>query len=177
MYFKSKRACVLFAALLVLCSFSNNLKLPGVAKILVFSKNVGWHHGSIPFGIAVIQKLGKQNGYGVDTTTNATNFTDEYLQQYQVVVFLSTTGNVLNAEEQAAFERYIQAGGGFVGIHAAADTEYDWPWYGKLVGAYFDSHPNNPNVRNATIEVIDKTQPATVDLPDHWQRTDEWYNY
>src|SRR5688572_11250797 len=109
-------------------------------RVLVFSKTTGWKHSCIPFGIAAIQKLGQENGFGVDTTKNAALFTDDNLKQYHAVIFNSTTRNVLNAEQQAAFERYIQAGGGYVGIHAAADTEYEWPWYNKLVGAYFSSH-------------------------------------
>ncbi len=146
-------------------------------RVLVFSKTKGWKHTSIPFGIAAIQKLGRENNFRVDTTKNATWFNDDSLKNYKAVVFLSTTGNVLNQTQQAAFERYIQAGGGYMGIHAAADTEYDWPWYNKLAGGYFASHPSNSNVRKATVDVTDKTHPSTTHLPDHWERTDEWYNY
>ena len=146
-------------------------------RILIFSKTKGFKHASIPAGIAAIQKLGRENDFRVDTTKNAAYFNDDSLRNYQAVVFLSTTGNVLNQTQQAAFERYIQAGGGYLGIHAAADTEYDWPWYNKLVGGYFSSHPSQPNVRKATVDVTDKSHPATTHLPDHWERTDEWYNY
>ncbi len=146
-------------------------------RVLVFSKTKGWKHTSIPFGIAAIQKLGRENGFRVDTTKNADLFTDANLKQYAAVIFNSTTGNVLNGEQQAAFERYIQAGGGYMGIHAAADTEYDWPWYAQLMGAHFSSHPHNPNVRKATVDVTDKTHIATTMLPNRWERTDEWYNY
>ena len=146
-------------------------------RILVFSKTKGWKHTSIPFGIAAIQKMGRENSFRVDTTKNANYFTDDSLKNYQAVVFLSTTGNVLNPVQQAAFERYVQAGGGYMGIHAAADTEYDWPWYNKLVGAYFASHPSNSNVRKATVDVTDKSHPSTTHLPNRWERTDEWYNY
>ncbi|MEZ0539658.1 ThuA domain-containing protein [Fibrella arboris] len=145
--------------------------------VLVFAKTKGWHHSSIPFGIAAVQKLGRENGFAVDTTTDATLFTDKHLKKYAAVVWMSTTGNVLNGEQQAAFERYIQAGGGYVGVHAAADTEYDWPWYGKLMGAFFSSHPHNPNVRQATVEIVDSGNQATATLPARWERTDEWYNY
>ena len=147
------------------------------ARVLVFSKTKGWKHTSIPFGIAAIQKLGRENNFQVDTTKNAAYFNDDSLKHYQAVVFLSTTGNVLNQVQQAAFERYIQAGGGYMGIHAAADTEYDWPWYNKLMGGYFSSHPSNSNVRKATVDVIDKKHISTAHLPDRWERTDEWYNY
>ena len=146
-------------------------------RVLVFSKTKGWKHTSIPFGIAAIQKLGRENNFQVDSTKNADYFNDDSLKHYQAVVFMSTTGNVLNQTQQAAFERYIQAGGGYMGVHAAADTEYDWPWYNKLVGGYFASHPSNSNVRKATVDVLDKTHESTRMLPDHWERTDEWYNY
>jgi len=146
-------------------------------RVLVFSKTKGWVHTSIPFGVKAIQELGKENGFRVDTTKNASLFHDDNLKQYQAVIFLSTTDNVLNAEQQAAFERYIQAGGGFVGIHSASATEYDWPWYNKLVGAHFASHPIHPGTRKGTINVIDKNHPATSGLPDQWEREDEWYNF
>lgn len=146
-------------------------------RVLVFSKTAGWYHESIPSGIAAIQQMGAENKFRVDTTKNAAYFHDDSLKNYGAVVFLSTTLDVLDREQERAFERYIQSGGGFVGIHAAADTEYDWPWYNKLVGAYFLSHPNDPNVRQATVEVRDTTHIATRGLPLRWERRDEWYNY
>ncbi len=147
---------------------------PPTSRILVFSKTKGFYHQSIPAGVAALQKLGQENNFGVDTTKNAAYFVEDSLKNYRAVVFLSTTGNVLNADQQVALERYIQAGGGFVGIHAATDTEYDWPWYNQLVGAYFASHPKQ---QQAGIDVKDKTHPATSFLPDRWERFDEWYNF
>ena len=129
---------VLFA--LVISSCGN--KREGKPRVLVFSKTMGYEHASIPEGVAAIQKLGAENGFVVDTTKNAELFNEENLSQYGAIVFLSTTLNVLDHSQEAAFERYIQAGGGFVGVHAAADTEYDWGWYTKLVGAQFLSHPS-----------------------------------
>lgn len=146
-------------------------------KVLVFSKTAGYYHESIPTGIAAIQKLGQENNFEVDTTKNSELFNDSTLANYDAVVFLSTTMDVLNENQEKAFERYIQNGGGYVGIHAAADTEYDWPWYNKLVGAYFLSHPNDPNVRRAAIDVVDSTHIAMAGLPARWEREDEWYNY
>jgi len=146
-------------------------------RVLVFSKTLGWRHSCIPYAIAAIQKLGTENGFEVDTTTDASLFTDAQLKKYSAVIFNSTSGNVLNNQQQTAFERYIQAGGGFVGIHGAAITEYDWPWYGQLMGAFFAHHPNNPNVRKGAIDMVDKQHPATENLPDRWERMDEWYNY
>ena len=143
-------------------------------RILVFSKTSGFYHESIPDGIAAIQKLGLEHNVAVDTTKNAAYFNPDSLQQYDAVVFLSTTQDVLDSAQQVAFEQYIQAGGGFAGIHAAADTEYEWPWYNKLVGAYFLSHPKQ---QNAIVRVKDKSHPSTSHLPDDWELFDELYNY
>jgi PKD repeat protein/type 1 glutamine amidotransferase len=144
-------------------------------KVLVFSKTTGFRHDSIPDGIAAIQKLGQDNGFAVDATEDSTKFTDENLAQYQAVIFLSTTGDPLGTQDQKdAFQRYIQRGGGFVGIHAASDSGYNWSWYGKLVGAYFQSHPA---IQNATVKVEDTSHPSTQGLPTSWTRNDEWYDY
>ncbi|MFH5883930.1 ThuA domain-containing protein [Halalkalibaculum sp. DA3122] len=174
-----KYLCVLVPALLFISSCSD--KRSGPPKVLVFSKTAGYHHASIPDGIAAIQKLGAENGFEVDTTTRSATFTEENLKQYSAVIFLSTTGDVLNKYQEADFERYIQAGGGYVGIHAAADTEYQWGWYGDMVGGYFLDHPGindpHPNVQEGTLTVEDATHPSTEFLPDPWTRTDEWYSY
>jgi len=143
-------------------------------KILVFYKTAGFFHSSIPAAIAALQKLGAENNLVVDTTKVAANFNSTNLAKYKAVVFLSTTGDVLDNAQQQAFEQYISGGNGFVGIHAATDTEYGWPWYNGLVGAYFKDHPA---VQQATIQVVDKNHDATASLPDTWQRTDEWYNF
>jgi cytochrome c len=90
------------------------------------------------------------------------------------VVFLNTTGDVLDPEQQAAFDRYARTGNGYAGGHAAADTAYGWEWYGGLVGAYFDSHPR---IQEAEVKVIDRTHPSTGGLPDRWIRADEWHNF
>lgn len=146
----------------------------GPFSVLVFSKTTGFRHGSIPIGIAAIRELGAQNGFAVDATEDAAQFTDDNLARYQVVIFLSTTGTVLDSDQKAAFERFIQAGGGFAGVHSASDTEYSWPWYGQLVGAYFRSHPA---IQPASIQVADPNHPSTSSLPDTWDRIDEWYNF
>lgn len=143
-------------------------------KVLVFSKTKGYHHMSIAVGVPSIMKLGQENNFDVDTTTNSDKFTSENLKQYAAVIFLSTTGDVLNDDQQKAFEGYIHAGGGFVGVHSATDTEYDWPWYGDLVGAYFQSHPAQ---QEATFNVVDRNFIATKMLPAVWKRKDELYNF
>ncbi len=143
-------------------------------KILIFTKTAGFRHESIPDGIAAIRSLGNQHHFQVEATEDAAVFTDNDLAAYQAVVFLNTTGDVLNPEQQAAFERFIQKGRGFVGIHSATDTEYDWPWYGRLVGTYFKNHPA---VQPATLKVVDSTHLSTRQLPSEWIRNDEWYNF
>ncbi|QMU26940.1 ThuA domain-containing protein [Adhaeribacter radiodurans] len=148
-----------------------------IPRILVFSKTAAFRHSSIGAGQKALFALGKQNDFAVDTTENAGRFSEENLRKYQAVVFLNTTGDVLNPIQQNAFERYIQAGGGYLGIHAAADTEYEWPWYNKLAGAWFESHPNPDNVQKGTFVVVDKNHPATSFLPEKWERTDEFYSY
>ncbi|SMC57553.1 ThuA domain-containing protein [Pedobacter africanus] len=166
-----------FARCLAVAFLALIFTLPVTAKkkrILVFSKTAGFYHKSIPAGIAAIQQLGKENDFEVDTTKNAALFTLKNLKKYAAVVFLSTTGDVFNEEQQTAFEQYIKAGGGYAGIHAATDTEYDWPWYGKLAGAWFISHPAQ---QVATLNVINTKTIATKHLPETWKRKDEWYNF
>lgn len=163
--------------LIAIAALAASCSTPTEPRVLVFSKTNGWKHSSIPFANEAILKLGLENNFKVDTTKDASFFTDYSLKKYHAVVFNNTTRNVLNAEQQAAFERYIQAGGGYVGIHSAADTEYEWPWYSQLMGAHFSSHPHNSNIRKATVNVTDKSHISTQHLPDQWERTDEWYNY
>src|SRR5919198_1516204 len=139
-------------------------------KALVFSKTAAFRHTEcIPQGTTRIAQMGAHHGFAVDATENAAAFTDENLANYDVVIFLCTTGDVLNDTQQAAFERYIQAGGGYAGIHSASDTEYDWAWYGGLVGAYFRDHPGvagvNQQFQTATINVEDTKSEATKRLP------------
>ena len=143
-------------------------------SVLVFSKTAGFRHGSIPAGITAITRLGFENNFGVTATEDATQFNDQNLAQYQAIVFLNTTGDVLDETQQAAFERFIRAGGGFVGVHSATDTEYDWPFYGRLVAAYFKNHPA---VQPAEVRVVARDHPSTRNLPEVWTRTDEWYNF
>jgi type 1 glutamine amidotransferase len=144
-------------------------------RVLVFSKTTGFRHDSIPAGIAAIRLLGQQNNFTVDATEDDTKFTDANLAQYAAVVFLSSTGDPVSTQaEKDAFQRYIQHGGGFVGIHAASDSEYDWAWYGQLVGAYFKQHPAQ---QNAVVKVEDRNHPSTQGLPAQYTRYDEWYDF
>ncbi len=147
------------------------------ARLLVFSKTEGYRHASIEPGQAAIQRMAAEHGYAVTLTEDAERFNQDTLDKYRAVVFLSTTGDVLNPTQQEAFERYIQAGGGYMGIHAATDTEYDWPWYGRLAGGYFLLHPSTPsNVQEGKFTVLEKGW-ATAMFPDTFRRTDEFYSF
>jgi len=143
-------------------------------SVLVFSKTNGFRHSSIPAGLGALRALGAKYGFGVDATEDAAEFADATLAQYKVVLFLNTTGPLLSDEQKSAFQRYIRAGGGFVGIHSASDSEYDWAWYGRLVGAYFRGHPQ---IQQATATVEDRKHLSTRSLPQSWGRRDEWYNF
>ncbi|NUO00033.1 MAG: ThuA domain-containing protein [Saprospiraceae bacterium] len=179
-YFSPAWKGLLFAAAFTALFVSCN-KRPGAPAVLVFCKTAGYHHESIADGIVAIQKLGQENGFTVDTTTNSAWFRDDTLSKYSAVVFLSTTGDVLDHYQEASFERYIQAGGGYAGIHAASDTEYEWGWYGRLAGAYFLEHPGMSdtfnNVQEGVLHVADQKHEATKHLPAQWKRTDEWYSF
>jgi type 1 glutamine amidotransferase len=146
-------------------------------RLLVFSKTGGFRHGSIKDGKIALQKLATEHKFAVDFTEDSNVFTDANLAHYDAVIFLLTTGKILNDNQKAAFERYIRSGGGYVGVHSASDTEYAWSWYGGLVGAYFDRIHGHSKVVKATIHVTDRSHPSTVMLPMLWVRTDEWYNF
>ena len=154
-------------------ALDSRYKIPP-AQLLVFTKTNGFRHKSIEKGVATLRKLGLENNFGVVHTEDSLQFNTETLKRYQLVVFLSTTMDVLGDREEAAFKDYINNGGNYMGIHAAADTEYDWPWYGELAGAYFLSHPKQ---QEAKIEVVDRTHASTKHLNDTWMHFDEWYNY
>jgi type 1 glutamine amidotransferase len=135
----------------------------------VFSRTAGFRHESIAAGIQALRGL-----FRLDATEDGAAFTPESLARYRAVVFLNTSGTVLDAGQKAAFEAYIRGGGGFAGVHAASDTEFDWPFYGDLVGAYFADHPA---IQQAVVRVEDANHPATAGLERAWTRTDEWYNF
>lgn len=161
------------------CSFIGVLTAVGgfaqQFNALLFTKTDGWHHDSINAGVTAIQEMAQLHDFTVFWTEDAGRvFTDEALKKYQVVIFLLTTGDVLNAEQQSAFERYIQAGGGFVGVHSASDTEYDWPWYTKMVGHMFHIHPA---VQTATMKVENRDFPGMDRFAKRFLFTEEWYEF
>jgi type 1 glutamine amidotransferase len=147
---------------------------PAPFRVLVFSRTLGFRHDSIPDGIAAIEALGLEHRFAVDATEDPGTFTPSTLSRYRVVVFLSTTGDVLEGSQRDALQAFVRRGGGFVGVHAAADALYDWPWYGSLLGAYFARHPA---VQQARIRIEDTAAAATRGVPDPWTWTDEWYDF
>lgn len=144
------------------------------ARILVFSRTTGYRHESIEDGLAALRELGADAGIEVEATEDHTVFRDDHLQGFGALVWLSTSGDVLDDEGREAMRRFVTAGGGYVGIHSASACEYGWEWYGRLVGTWFDEHPE---VQAATVEVVDHDHPATAHLPAIWPRVDEWYEY
>ena len=169
-----KRAIALLATCLALSALDAASAAAAAPHILVFTKTTGFRHASIPAAIQAVRDLGAHNGFAVDATEDSSDFTDDNLKRYDAVVFLMTTGDVLSDAQQTAFQRFIRAGGGWVGVHSAADTEYDWPWYGNLIGAYFKDHPA---IQSAVLDVADPRDRSTSGLPAKWMRTDEWYNF
>jgi type 1 glutamine amidotransferase len=151
-------------------------------RVLVFTKVQGYYHESIPSGVKAIQKLGAENGFAVDTTRDSLYFTDKNLKKYAAIIFLSTSGRRLfTPEQQAAIKRYIEVGGGFMGIHCAACNysnlkpgDIDWPWYHKLVGATFTFHPAPAD---AMFDVVDRANMATKHLPARWKWHEELYTF
>ena len=147
---------------------------PATTHVLVYSRTTGFRHASIPDCIAAIQSIGASRGWVVTATEDPVAFVAA-LPATTVVVFALTTGDVLDDTQQASFESYVRAGGGFVGLHSATDTEYDWPFYQALVGATFLGHP--AGTPTATLHVVDRSHPAVAALPDPWTRADEWYSF
>jgi type 1 glutamine amidotransferase len=143
-------------------------------QVLVYSRTEGFRHLSIPSGIRAIRELGAEHGFGVEATEDPAQFTRRNLKRFEAVVFLLTTGTVLEEPQKRAFMRYVRRGGGYVGVHSAADTEYDWPFYGRLVGAYFKSHPIQ---QFADFLTEAPRHPATAHLPPRFNVFDEHYSF
>jgi type 1 glutamine amidotransferase len=142
--------------------------------VFVFTRTAGYRHGSIAAGVSCLRKLGREHGFLVAHGEDPAAFNPHDLAKFGAVVFLNTSGNVLAGSQQEALQAFIRSGGGFVGVHAACDTGYDWPWYGRLVGAYFASHPV---VQPGRVRVTDSDHPSTRHLPAEWKRWDEWYDF
>lgn len=144
-------------------------------RVLLFSETRGFRHDSIADALQALEELATTAGIETDRAADSAGvFTQEMLANFDAVVWVLTSGDVLDESEQSAFENFIRAGGGYAGIHAASDTEYQWPWYGELVGAYFERHPA---IQVATQIVENSSHPSTAHLSSSWTRTDEWYDF
>jgi type 1 glutamine amidotransferase len=144
------------------------------ARVLVLTKTAGFRHASIPDGVAALRALSREHGFAVESTADAGRISDTSLSSYKAVVFLSTTGDVLDQTQQDALRRWVLGGGGWVGIHAAADAEQGWPWYGELLGTRFRGHPP---IQRAVVTPEPGAWELAGPLPARWVRSDEWYNF
>jgi len=166
--------------ILVLLLVIQTIFLPAVMsqgkqfKALLVTTTRGWHHESIHQGVLALQELGVKNFFDVVLWENPAGFTDKYLEQFQVVIFLNTTGDIFDSAQQKVMERFIESGKGYVGIHSASDTEYDWDWYTKLVGRMFHIHPA---VQTAKLRILDNKFPGLQGFADGKLWTDEWYEF
>jgi len=143
-------------------------------KVLLVTTTRGWHHESLHSGVLAIQDLGRKNFFDVVLYEDPKGFTDKYLDQFQAVIFLCTTGDIFDSAQQKVMERFIESGKGYVGIHSASDTEYDWDWYTKLVGRMFHIHPV---IQTARLNVLDAAFPGLQGFTGNKLWTDEWYEF
>lgn len=146
----------------------------GQERVLIFTKTTGYRHKSIPKGVETVTKLLKAEKIIPVHSEDANYFSTDSLRQFAAIIFLNTSGSVLNEQQKVAFQNFIRLGKGYMGVHAASDTEFEWPWYGELVGGYFTQHPP---VQEAKIDVVDRTHAATEHLQDVWWHKDEWYDF
>lgn len=182
---KTKNIFLIFAIIVISCSllsfnlisFQKNNGGATVAKqkkVLIFSKTNGYRHESISAGINAIKKLGMENHFLVDATEDSLDINIKNLNQYQVIIFLNTTGTILGEEQEKALQNFMKKGKGFVGVHSATDCEFNWPWYMEMVGGHFESHPNQ---QTAKLIIQNNQHPSTKHLPAIWERKDEWYDF
>lgn len=143
-------------------------------NILVFSKTAGFRHGSIAEGVKMFNEMAADSSMTIVHSEDAAIFNHHSLSDFDIVVFLSTTGTILNTDQKNTFQQYMESGGKFLGIHSATDTEYDWPWFGEMVGARFNGHPH---IQEARLETTNRQHPAIMGMPAEWNHTDEYYNF
>ena len=166
--------CFLLTFLLNLYSSTSMNAQPKQFKALLVTTTNGWHHESLHYGVVALNELATKNFFDIELLQDPNKFNDAYLKQFHVIIFLNTTGNILNDEQQKAMERFIQSGKGFVGIHSASDTEYDWEWYTKLVGRMFYIHPE---IQTARLQILDAAFPGLQGFANGRLWTDEWYEF
>lgn len=143
-------------------------------KALLVTTTRGWHHESLHSGVVALKEMGVKNYFDVVLWEDPNGFTDKFVAQFQVIIFLNTTGDIFDSAQQKVMERFIQSGKGYVGIHSASDTEYDWDWYNKLVGRMFKIHPV---IQTAKLNVLDDKFPGLQGFANNKLWTDEWYEF
>ncbi|MES2703917.1 MAG: ThuA domain-containing protein [Bacteroidota bacterium] len=156
------------------CDKNGDTATPAMPRVLVFSKTEGYRHESIPAGIAMFEQHASDWKIAPMYSEDAAMFNADTLKRYEIIALLSTTGDFLTENQQDALKAFVQSGGNILGIHAAADAEYAWPWYGQMLGGVFSSHPA---IQEAKCHVLMPAHASAVGLPAPWQRTDEWYNF
>ena len=178
--FSRRLAIGLMAVALAMTTFGAHAK--DKSRVLVYSGSTGFRHESIPTAVASIKSIGEKAGYAVDTSEDPDVFSAENLAKYKVLVLVSTTTDPKKPESEwlvgprrDALQGFLKAGKGVIGVHAAADSHYNWGWYGQMIGAYFDHHPKG--TPKGVVTVVDAKHPATAKLPRTLERHDEWYYY
>ena len=156
------------------CKTENGTSPAIVPNVLIFTKTRAFRHECIEPGVNAMQAYFSKHGITSVHSEDSLMFTPEKLKSFDAIMFFQTTGNILDSMEQDAFVKYIRSGKGFIGVHSAADTEYDWPWFGELIGARFADHPD---IQSGVLIRIDSAKIATAHLPARWTRIDEWYNF
>ena len=150
--------------------------------ILIYSGTTGYRHDSIPAAIQAVTSIAKRIGLAAVSSEDPAVFSTESLKRFQVIVLLSCTTDPKNpasewlvGDRRTALQQFVHRGGGIVAIHAAADSHYNWPWYGHLIGAHFARHPQG--TPTGEVHVVDRSHPATAGLTPTLRRTDEWYYF
>lgn len=179
---KSNRLLMLLLGAAAMSGSSAAPAAPKSPRVLLFSHSTGYRHASIEPGIAAIQGLGAREKMTVVPSADPNVFTPEGLRGFDAIVFLSTSTDPKKPESEwfqgarrDALQAFVRGGGGIVGIHAATDSHYHWPWYGKMIGGYFTSHP--PGTPEGTLKVVDRKHPSTKNVAPSMRRVDEWYYF
>jgi len=165
---------VLLLLFIQTCLFVTAVAQQKQFKVLLVTTTRGWHHESLHAGVMALKEMGIKNFFDVVLWEDPKGFTDKYLEQFQAVIFLNTTGDIFDSTQQKVMERFIQSGKGYVGIHSASDTEYDWDWYTKLVGRMFYIHPV---IQTARLKIVDNSFPGLQGFANERLWTDEWYQF
>lgn len=148
--------------------------------VLLFSKTNGYiHKEALPAAAEAFREIAGRRGWSIFATTSSAIYNDADLAQFDAVIWNNVSGDVLSEEQRAAFQRYIENGGGFVGVHGAGgDRHYAWSWYpDTLLKARFIGHPMNPQFQSATLHIENRDDPILQGLDATWTREDEWYSF